>query len=188
MDKPDSDLTKRPLLLLVDDVPENLQVLAQHLADDYELAFATDGIQAIALAIETHPNLILLDVMMPGIDGYETCRRLKKNLSVKAIPVIFLTACTELEDVVTGFDAGGTDYVAKPFRPAELRARVKTHVELNRLKSFLSICCHCQKIRNEKNDWERLDHYMARHTNSTFSHGCCPECYAKVMSEWDLNK
>ena len=186
MDAKPEDKDKKPLLLLVDDVSENLQLLAQHLADDYELAFATDGEQAIHLANEVNPNLILLDVMMPGIDGYETCRRLKKNPGTKAIPIIFLTARTEIDDILKGFDVGGVDYVTKPFRSAELRARVRTHVELNRLKSLLCVCAQCQKIRNEKDQWERLDYYVTRYTRTTFSHGYCPDCYAKIIGELGL--
>lgn len=188
MDNKSDDKVNKPLILLVDDVEENLQLLAQHLAEDYELAFAADGEQAIALALEINPNLILLDVMMPGIDGFETCRRLKKHPSVKAIPIIFLTARTEIDDILKGFEVGGVDYVSKPFRAAELRARVRTHVELNRLKSFLCVCAQCQKIRNEKNEWERIDYYMSRNTKTTFSHGYCPGCYAKIVRELNLEK
>jgi len=158
-------------------VSENLQLLAQHLANDYELAFATDGEQAIAIAIKTSPNLILLDIMMPGIDGIETCRRLKSKPATAAIPVIFLTARTELDDIVKGFEAGAVDYVSKPFRAAELRARVQVHIQLRRLKSLLHVCAQCHKIRNEKNEWERMDGYVTRHTDTKFSHGYCPECF-----------
>lgn len=177
------DAAKKPLVLLVDDVAENLQLLAQHLSDEYELAFATDGTQAIALTLEINPSLILLDVMMPGMDGYETCRKLKMMPAARAIPIIFLTARTELEDVVKGFETGGVDYVAKPFRAAELRARVKTHVELNHLKSFLSVCAQCQKVRNEKDEWEQMSSYIARNTRTSISHGYCPSCYAQVMRD-----
>ncbi|OGV66450.1 MAG: hypothetical protein A2283_06945 [Lentisphaerae bacterium RIFOXYA12_FULL_48_11] len=175
--------TAKPLLLLVDDVSENLQLLAQHLKDDYELAFATDGEQAIAMATETSPNLILLDIMMPGIDGIETCRRLKKRPNTAAIPVIFLTAKTEVDDIVKGFEAGAVDYVNKPFRAPELRARVHAHVQLHRLKGLLHVCAQCQKIRNEENEWERIDHYVTRHTNTKFSHGYCPSCFKKFEEE-----
>jgi DNA-binding response OmpR family regulator len=179
--------TTRPLLLLVDDVSENLQLLAQHLKDDYELAFATDGEQAITIAVETSPNLILLDIMMPGIDGIETCRRLKKMPATAAIPIIFLTARTELDDIVRGFEAGAMDYVGKPFKAAELRARVQAHVQLRSLKSLLSVCAQCHKIRNEKNEWERLDLYVEQHTNTKFSHGFCPDCFKKFNEEFEAN-
>ena len=188
MDDAITPTPSKPLLLLVDDMAENLQVLGQHLADDYELAFAMNGEQALALAVEIQPNLILLDVMMPGMDGYEICRRLKQIPEVRNIPIIFLTARTEIDSLLKGFDVGGVDYVAKPFQAAELRARVKTHVELSRLKSFLCVCSECQKIRNENNDWERLDVYIARHTSTTFSHGYCPDCYARALQAIEAQK
>ena len=174
------DKPTRPLLLLVDDVEENLHVLAQHLAGEYELAFASDGAQAVSLAVEILPSLILLDIMMPGLDGVETCRLLKKTPATAAIPVIFLTAKADLDDIVKGFDAGAVDYVAKPFRASELCARVRTHVQLHSLKSFLSICSQCHRIRNETDQWERLDHYVSRHAKTIFSHGFCPDCFARI--------
>ncbi len=180
------DPAKKPLILLVDDVAENLQLLAQHLTNEYELAFAMSGEQALALANEIAPALILLDVMMPGLDGYETCRRLKKDPALRAIPVIFLTAKAETDAVVQGFTAGGVDYVTKPFRAAELRARVRTHVELHRLKSLLCVCAQCQKIRNDQDQWERLDEYVERNTHTSFSHGYCPECYAQFVQNLKL--
>lgn len=173
----------KPLLLLVDDVSENLQLLAQYLKDDYELAFATDGEQAIHMATETTPNLILLDIMMPGLDGIETCHRLKKIPNTAAIPIIFITARTELDDIVKGFEAGAVDYVGKPFKAAELRARVQVHVQLNRLKSLLFVCAQCHKIKNDKDEWERLDYYVSKHTNTKFSHGFCPACFKKLYGE-----
>jgi CheY-like chemotaxis protein len=181
------DKSKKPLLLLVDDVAENLQLLARQLGGDYEISFATSGKQALGLAADIHPDLILLDVMMPGMDGFETCSRLKQNRSTRAIPIIFLTARAENQNVLKGFEVGGVDYVAKPFRAPELRARVKTHVDLNRLKSFHRVCAQCQKIQNESEEWERLDSYIARNTKTEFSHGYCPECYAKVLHELGLD-
>ncbi|MFA6033015.1 MAG: response regulator [Myxococcota bacterium] len=170
----------RPLLLLVDDIPENLQVLATNLSDEYDLAFATNGQQAIDMAMENPPDLILLDVMMPGMDGYEVCRELRRRPKTATIPVIFVTARADTDDVVRGFDAGGMDYVTKPFRTAELRARINTHVQLKRLKSLLSICSYCGRIRNDTGEWERLDVHIMKHTGTQFSHGICPTCYEKV--------
>lgn len=179
---------RKPLVLLVDDVEENLRLLAGLLADEYELAFAASGEQALAMTQELAPALILLDVMMPGMDGLEVCRRLRRIPDSRGIPVIFLTARIEQEDIVKGFDAGGMDYVAKPFRPAELRARVRTHIELHRLKSFLCTCAKCHKVRNEHGEWERLEQYVARHTPVTFSHGFCPACYVQILGEMQLGE
>ncbi|MCB2204158.1 hybrid sensor histidine kinase/response regulator [bacterium] len=121
----------RPLLLIVDDVSKNLQVLGNFLREeDYDISAAMSGKQAISIAIDTQPDLILLDIMMPEMDGFETCRRLKADERTKEIPVIFLTARTDTEDVVKGFSLGAVDYVTKPFNRLELLARVSTHLAL----------------------------------------------------------
>lgn len=121
-------------LLVVDDKKENLELMTNILeSEGFEVAFALDGEKAIKIAHLFLPDLILLDVMMPGIDGFETCRRLKSLADVKDIPVIFVTAKTQIEDVVAAFCAGAVDYVTKPIRREELLARVNTHLELRKL-------------------------------------------------------
>ncbi len=105
-------------VLAVDDEPANLDLISRRLAAlGCAVLRASSGEQALAIAEREHPDLILLDVMMPGIDGWETCRRLKANAQTTSIPVIFVTAKDQTDDVVTGFEAGGVDYVAKPFEP-----------------------------------------------------------------------
>lgn len=169
-----------PLILLVDDVPENLQLLGNTLQEEnYEIAVASCGADALNFVNEVQPDLILLDVMMPDMDGYEVCRRLKKMPQSSTIPVIFITARVETEDIVRGFEAGGVDYVTKPFKPAELKARVRTHIQLHQLKSLLPICMYCNKIRDDSNQWERIDLYIYKRTGTYFSHGMCPECAKK---------
>ncbi|NML27344.1 response regulator [Zoogloea dura] len=120
----------RPKLLIVDDEPTNLQILRQVLHEDYRLLFARDGEKALQLASEERPNLILLDVMMPGLTGLETCLRLKATPTTQAIPVIFVTALGDASDESAGFDAGAVDYITKPISPAVVRARVRTHLSL----------------------------------------------------------
>lgn len=117
-------------ILVVDDQPSNLEVLRGMLADSYALAFAKNGEQALEAARRHHPDLILLDIMMPGMDGYETCRRLKAEKDLAHIPVIFVTALGETEDEAQGFDAGGVDYITKPVSAAVVRARVRTHIAM----------------------------------------------------------
>jgi DNA-binding response OmpR family regulator len=117
-------------ILVTDDVPANLDVLFQALdGEGYNVHVASDGATALEVAAHSGPDLILLDVMMPGMDGYETCRRLKADRELKAIPVIFLTARDDLEGTVEGFGAGGEDYVTKPFKKEEVLARIRTHLE-----------------------------------------------------------
>lgn len=126
-------LDERPKILVVDDEPINLQVLRQILQGDYRLLFARDGEKALQLAADERPHLILLDVMMPGLNGLETCRRLKSGTTTRAIPVIFVTALSEASDESAGFDAGAVDYITKPVSPAVVRARVRTHLSLVRV-------------------------------------------------------
>lgn len=122
-------------LLLVDDTPTNLAVLKETLAPEgYNLVFANSGEKALEIAPKTMPELILLDIMMPGIDGLETCRKLKADSKTSKIPIIFITAKKEVEDIVEGFKAGGVDYITKPFQQEEVCARVRTHLDLVRLK------------------------------------------------------
>jgi DNA-binding NtrC family response regulator len=123
----------KPVVLVVDDEPLNVDLLEQELdAAGYSTASASDGTEALSIAASRRPDLILLDVMMNGIDGYETCRRLKANEATRTIPVIFLTALGETFDKVRGFGAGAVDYVSKPFETPELLARIGTHIALRR--------------------------------------------------------
>ena len=123
---------EKPLILMVDDVPKNLQVLGNILGDQYLITPAMSGEQALARVEQLMPDLILLDVMMPGIDGFETCRQIKANQKTKEIPIIFLTAKVETVDVLKGFNVGAVDYVAKPFQAEELLTRVETHISLRK--------------------------------------------------------
>jgi sigma-B regulation protein RsbU (phosphoserine phosphatase) len=123
-------------ILLVDDQPANLQLLSQTLERlGSKLLFAKNGEAALAIAQKARPDLILLDIMMPGIDGFEVCRRLKENPDTRKIPVIFLSALDETGDKVRGLQLGAVDYVAKPFQPDEVIARVNTHLTIHRLST-----------------------------------------------------
>ena len=124
---------QRPRLLLVDDEPTNLQVLRHVLQADYRLLFATDGARALQVAREQLPQLILLDIMMPGMDGYAVCRALKADPATAGIPVIFITALDDSQDETAGFDVGAVDYLTKPVSPPVVRARVRTHLSLVRM-------------------------------------------------------
>lgn len=131
-------LIEPPTLLLVDDAPENLMVLAQALADQYRVKAAKDGPGALQIAAaDPAPDLILLDIVMPGMDGFEVCRRLKSDPATAGIPVLFLTARTESEDEQRGFELGAVDYISKPISPPLVRARVKTHLQLKASADFL---------------------------------------------------
>ncbi len=131
----DSDESK---VLLVDDNVTNLGVIGECLRfEGLKVLFATDGDTALKIARLASPQLILLDVMMPGIDGFETCRRLKENPDTNHIPIIFMTALYSDEDKVKGFDVGAVDYITKPIQQGELLARVTTHLNTNLLMGSL---------------------------------------------------
>ncbi|MBV6341068.1 response regulator [Candidatus Magnetobacterium casense] len=123
---------KRPKILIIDDEKINIDILLNMLKEDYKLVIAKDGQQAM-MRLDLHdgnPDLILLDIVMPGMDGFEVCRRLKANSSTRGIPVIFLTSMTGIDDETKGFEAGAVDFITKPFNPAVVKARVKTHLAL----------------------------------------------------------
>lgn len=126
-------------ILIVDDTPANLGVLVETLgAAGYQLMVAEDGEEALAQTAQTLPDLILLDVMMPGLDGFETCRRLKARRETRDVPVLFMTALTETVDKVKAFSAGAVDYLTKPIEHDEAIARVRTHLTLRRLQRELA--------------------------------------------------
>ena len=128
------DKSTTDFVLIVDDVPENLSMLHDALDESgYAVLVATNGESAIQSARQTLPSIILLDALMPGMDGFEVCRRLKADVSTQHIPVVFMTGLTEAEHVVLAFEVGGSDYVTKPVRPSEVLARIATHVQNSRL-------------------------------------------------------
>ncbi|MCP4150577.1 MAG: fused response regulator/phosphatase [bacterium] len=140
-----------PLILVADDVPTNLKIVCNILKKEgYRMVVAGNGKQALQLVSKVMPNLILLDVMMPVMNGFEVCRELKKEPAYREIPIIFLTAKNEIEDIVGGFKLGAVDYVTKPFNSAELVARVSTHLELKAGKDeILHINCELDSALKE---------------------------------------
>jgi signal transduction histidine kinase len=169
---------KNPLILVTEDDPKNMEVVCNIIRKEgYRLAMADNGQQALEMVPEARPDLILLDIRMEGIDGWQVCERLKKNPKTKDIPIIFLTALVETSDIVKGFAIGAVDYITKPFKKEELLSRVKTHLdlkfareelkELNATKDkFFSIIAHdlrnplqCLKLYAESLyfDYDSLD-------------------------------
>lgn len=139
-------------VLIVDDNPRNLQLISSLLKNQgYKLYITNSGENALKFLETTLPDLILLDVMMPGMSGYELCRLLKKQERLRNIPVIFLTAKTELEDIIEGFDSGAVDYISKPFRSQEVIARISTHLQLKLTQRMLA---------NKNEQLEELNHQL----------------------------
>ncbi len=134
---------QRPTVLVVDDVPANLSLLSQLLRDDYRVKVAKSGVKALELANAAPPDLILLDIMMPEMDGYEVCRLLKNSQVTRHIPVVFLTAKTTVEDEERGFNLGAVDFIHKPISPPLINARIKNHLLIKNWQDFLE----------NKNNW-----------------------------------
>ncbi len=158
MNKPEQNT-----ILIVDDMPNNLGALLDYLTDfGFEVWVAEDGESAIEQVEYALPDLILLDVLMPGIDGFETCSRLKSNQTTKDIPVIFMTALSDAEDKVKGFSVGGVDYVTKPIQQAEVLARVTTHLSIRNLQQKLQQQNEC--LQREICDRIKIEQELQKRT------------------------
>jgi CheY-like chemotaxis protein len=191
MDTNKAEPPKRTVIMAIDDNTINLRLLKSILEPQgYTTMTALSAEEAFRLLKKERPELILLDVVMPVMDGFETALRIKKSPGYKEIPIIFLTALNETKDIVKGFDAGGVDYVTKPFNPPELLARIRTHIELRRareeiqtLHGLLPICARCKRIRDTGGNWQVLESYISERSQAEFSHGICPECMHDLLSE-----
>jgi putative two-component system response regulator len=125
-------------ILIVDDAPSNIKILNELLCSDYYISVATNGADALKLAVSQEPpDLILLDIMMPEMDGYEVCRRLKADATTRSIPILFVTAKSKIEDEKRGLKLGAVDYIAKPFSPPIVKGRVRNHMNLHLYREHL---------------------------------------------------
>jgi len=148
----------RQRILIVDDEPANIKVLGEMLMHDYQISFAGSGEEAISLASSTAPDIILLDILMNGMDGYEVIKVLKKKEKTRNIPVIFITAKNSEEDEAQGFELGAVDYITKPFSISIVQARVKTHLELKKNQDFLEWLLRerTQELENAHKEYTNL--------------------------------
>lgn len=194
-------------ILVVDDSNSMSQLLVEMLtAEGYKVRVANSGELALTSVMKHLPDLVLLDVQMPGIDGFKVCRWLKGDAKLMSIPVIFISAASNVKDIVMGFHAGGVDYITKPFQMEEVLARVKTQLELKRQKELLEqrtveleealskvrvlsgiipICASCKKIRDDRGFWNQVEMYIRDHSDAMFSHGVCPECLQNLYGYID---
>ena len=198
-------------ILMVDDYPDNLVLVKKLLekAGFQDLQTASSAQEAFALLGASEKqlrpvDLILMDIMMPEIDGIEACRQLKEFKEMKDIPVIMMTALTNMQSLEAAFNAGGVDYMTKPLRSVELVARVRSALrlkhemdkrklreeelrirneelvkavkEIKTLRGFLPICMYCKKIRDDQGYWQQLEAYFMNHSDLAFSHGICEPC------------
>jgi diguanylate cyclase (GGDEF)-like protein len=158
------------LILIVDDTPTNLDIMSETLTDaGFEVAIALDGDRALKQVQKMKPDLILLDVMMPGIDGFETCKRLKTDPNTQSIPVIFMTALSDINSKVKALELGGVDYITKPFQEREVLARVKTHLQLHQAQEKLRYFAFNDSLTSLANrSWfmHMLEQAIANHTRN----------------------
>jgi phosphoserine phosphatase RsbU/P len=191
-------------ILIAEDDPVFCRALETTLRKwDYIVTVVRDGERAWAAFQQADaPTLAILDWMMPGLDGVEVCRRVRKSARTPTPYLVLLTAKGRKEDIVKGLESGADDYLTKPFDLAELRARLgagerilrlqtelrERVVELQdalarvkRLHGLLPICCYCKRIRDDQNYWTQVEAYISEHSEVRFSHGVCPNCYASVV-------
>ncbi len=194
-------------ILVVDDTAMNIDLLTLVLKKrDYIVRIANSGKRALEQVHLAPPDLILMDIMMPGMDGFETCRRIKADRSLANIPVIFITALDEMKDKLKGFQVGGVDFITKPFQAEEVLARVKAQLtiqklykdlaaknqklenaleEVKALQGIVPICSMCKSIRDDKGYWQEVEMFVSERVGTQFSHSYCPTCLEKEMKQLD---
>jgi len=216
------------LVLLIDDQAFVGDAVTRALAGqtDIDLHFCSDPHQAIELANTLHPTVVLLDLLMPQIDGLTLLKRFRENASTAEVPIVVLSAEEEAQTKSDAFALGANDYLVKLPDVIELRARIRYHTrahvnrlqreeafcalresqqelvhkntelcllnedlkkalaEVKQLQGLLPICSCCKKVRDDQNYWHLIDSYLSKHTDVTFTHGLCPDCYSIAMKEW----
>ena len=184
------------MIWAVDDDETNLKLIETILeqAGFRNIHNFTSGEDMLQEIEKTCPDLILLDIMMPGMSGYDVLSKLKSAASCRHVPVIMITAATLQEDMAPlrrSFELGAIDYISKPFATVELEMRVKSSLRLEKqrqeleaaadkirsLEKLLPICSYCKKVRSDKNYWQEVEVYISEHTDTMFSHSICPSCY-----------
>ena len=193
-------------ILIADDDPISRRLALHALAEcGAELAVAEDGQRAWALIQErTQSMVVILDRVMPGFDGIDLCKSARVLPSFPPLYIVMVTSASETIDITAGLDAGADDYVVKPFKAAELRARARVGMRMvalqesmarrlaeleqalanvKALRGLLPMCSYCKKIRVDDKYWQQLESYLSEHSDAEFSHGICPECFPSVLDE-----
>jgi sigma-B regulation protein RsbU (phosphoserine phosphatase) len=191
-------------ILIAEDDPVSRRVLEDTLTQwGDDLVVTTTGSQAWeALQQEAAPQMAILDWIMPGMDGLQLCQKIRETPGAELTYIILVTSSGGTKDIVAGLEAGANDYVTKPFDREELRARVRVGMRVlelqnslaervkelqealahvKQLQGILPICCYCKKIHNDEKYWQRVEDYVAEHSEVLFSHGICPECWETIV-------
>lgn len=196
-------------ILVVDDNHDNLRLLTGLLNDHhYKVRLATNGKRALATIRKEAPDLVLLDIMMPEMDGFKVCRQLKEDEQTADIPIIFISALNEISNKTEAFSVGGVDYITKPFKSQEVLARIETHLtirqlvidlegknlqlqqaldEIKTLRGIIPICANCKNIRDDKGYWHQIEVYIRDHSEADFSHGICQDCVKILYPDIDID-
>jgi DNA-binding response OmpR family regulator len=202
----------KKIVLIVDDEPMSVEILCHHLKNDYTVMLAHNGSEALEMISHTKPDIILLDLIMPEMDGYEVYKAIRRLPALDGIPVLFITALPDVECEAMGLEMGATDYIHKPFSADLVRLRIKNHLAFSQERSLLlqrsrelqemntkleatlarvkmlegiiPICMYCHKIRDDKGAWNRLVEYISAHSEALFSHGICPDCASEQKGRW----
>jgi DNA-binding response OmpR family regulator len=198
-------------VLIVDDDPVNLRLLASAIKDLCQPLTTGDPKAVVAMVREREPDLVLLDVMMPELDGLSVCEQIRADASIADTPIIFVTALDTIDGEVRGLELGAVDYLTKPLNLRLARLRIRNQLELRRqrnlakaqqalleaqkaeletslarvrrLEGILSICMYCKRIRAENDAWQQLESYISQHSDARFSHGLCPNCARRLEAE-----
>ena len=211
-------MKKNMKILLVDDEPVNLALLAKILKDvKIDIFKARTGEEAISEVKENDFSLILMDVVMPGMDGFETVQKIRKMNTGKFVPIIFLTALSDQKDqIYKGYESGAVDYIIKPVDKNILLSKINIFLELheqkliiekqkkklqsdnkklkeafdriNFLHGFVKVCAKCRKIHCEDGDWNSFENYISNYSDAKFSHGYCPTCFEKELEDLEMGK
>ena len=178
-------------ILVVDDDPTLRFILKGALGKlGHSVALAKDGAEALQAFEKCHVPLVISDMLMPGMDGLELCRRIRKADRSQYTYIILLTAVEGRTGFLDGMEAGADDFITKPFDKEILAARsvvadriLKLQSQVKQLAGLLPICALCKKVRDDQNYWHQVESFIARHTDATFTHSYCPDCFKKLLSE-----
>jgi len=187
----------RKTVLIIDDEPLSVKILCHQLERDFDVITADGGAAALQIVSHTIPDIILLDIVMPEMDGYQVFNAFRVIPALTEVPILFITASDDEIFEVRGLEMGPGDYIHKPFNPDLIRLRINNHLafsqkrselfrrnqvleetvaNMKQLEGVIPICMYCKKIRDDEDSWNQLETYISKRSGARFSHGICPQC------------